>query len=75
MPPEHRMNILDPFKLNKDNYPVIVHGENERLLLHDGNRRALNVAAFGMGTIKAYVSRFRNPPGKPAMPEAFLPTW
>lgn len=71
--PEERMQLIDPFKFSKDNYPVIVQEEEDgRLVVHDGNRRVLNMAIYGLPTIKAYVGKRIQPPGKPAIPESFF---
>ncbi|RJP47327.1 MAG: hypothetical protein C4584_00635 [Armatimonadetes bacterium] len=72
MPPEERLSILDPFKFNKDNYPIIVLEEAGKLIVHDGNRRTLDAAAFGMPTIKAYIGRLKKEAGKPAVHEGFF---
>lgn len=72
MPLEKRDKLLDPFKLSEDNVPIFVEETDDELLVHDGNRRSLDAATFGMETIRGYVARKRKPPGKNAIPEVFL---
>jgi hypothetical protein len=72
--PEERMKYLDPFKFSKDYYPIVVEEKDDgNLVVHDGNRRALNYAIYGYKTIKAYVGKKRKKPEKPAIPETFFP--
>lgn len=71
MSPDERIKILHPFRMEKDTYPVIALEEGDDIILHDGNRRTLNLAVYGIPTVRAYVGR-PNKKGKPAIDEAFL---
>lgn len=56
---EEREKIIDPFSFSRDNYPIIAHEEDDMIIVHDGNRRALNAAIYEAGTIDAYVGRLK----------------
>ncbi len=70
--PKERNELIEPFKLSEDNYPILVVQEGNELVVHDGNRRTMDAAIYGMPAIKGYVGRLKNPPGKPAISEGFI---